>query len=263
MNKRGSKSNPILTIFLTVFLDLLGVTLIIPILAPLLLEPEGILPQAMEYGERTRLLGYLIATFSVFQFIGAPIVGALSDKYGRRRVLFTTLFVTLTGYLLFASGIVMQEIVLLFVGRSLSGIAAGNLSVIYSAIADISTPEAKAKNFGLVGMAFGLGFIIGPVVGGILSDPGIVSWFSFATPFYAAALLVVANLIVVYVEFPETLTKFNQQSRVTLATAFRNVKRAFANPQLRTLFSSIFFFTFGFTFFTQFFQVFLIEKFPI
>ncbi len=261
MNSRTRRKTPIFTIFLTVFIDLLGVGIIIPILAPLLLEEGGLLSENVGFAQRTQLLGFVIATFSVFQFLFAPLLGSMSDKFGRKRVLFTTLFVTLSSYLLFAYGIFIGNIYVLFISRALQGIAASNISIIYSALADISSKQDKAKNFGLVGMAFGLGFIIGPVLGGVLSDDSIVSWFSFSTPFLLAAGLAVVNILLVRFEFPETLTELNENAKITPFAGMKNLGRAFGNKVLRVVFLVAFLFTFGFTFFTQFFQVYLIEKF--
>ncbi|MEM9986390.1 MAG: MFS transporter, partial [Bacteroidota bacterium] len=150
---------------------------------------------------------------------------------------------------------------MLFLGRVVQGFSAGNLSVIYSAIADISEEGEKAKNFGLVGAAFGIGFVIGPLVGGILSDPSYVSWFSFATPFFFAAALVALNLILVWRIFPETNLNPNLEAELTPWKGFQNLARAFSDPSLRAIFIVVFLFNFGFTFFTQMIQLFLIKRF--
>jgi len=142
----------------------------------------------------------------------------------------------------------------------LAGFTGGNISIAFSAIADISDANEKAKNFGLIGMAFGFGFIIGPFIGGKLSDPSIISWFNFATPFWFAALLSLMNILLVIKLFKET-SKTSVHTKLSLLTGFRNIGKAFSMPNLRTIFVVIFLITFGFNFFTQFFQVYLIEKF--
>lgn len=258
---KSTASNPMATIFLTVFMDLLGLTLIIPILAPLLIDSNELL--GSEYSEQSRnlLYGAVIGIFSVCQFFGAPLLGSASDRIGRKKVLYFTLAGTLASYLVVAFAIWSGNLVLLLIGRAIQGLSAGNISVIYSSIADISKPEDKAKNFGLVGVAFGLGFIIGPVMGGILSDPDIVPWFSFVTPFLVSAVLVVINIFMVHFLFQETNKNRNPHAPVALFAGVKNLQRAVTDPDLRSVFLVVFFLTFGFTFFTQFIQVYLIRDF--
>ena len=166
----------------------------------------------------------------------------------------------LFGYLLFGIGIVTNNLWLLFISRAIDGFTGGNISVAMSSIADMSDKKTKAKNFGLIGMAFGLGFILGPYVGGKLADSSVVSWFNFATPFWFAAFLSVINIVSVIVFLPETLKKKVHKS-VSFFTGFQNLRKAFGMVNVRMMFFVMFLFTFGFTFFTQFFQVYLIEKF--
>ena len=165
------------TIFFTVFLDLLGLGIIIPILPALLLDPiNGILKVTYSFSTRTLIYGFLIAAYPIAQFFGAPILGALADQKGRKKLLLLSLVGTVGGYAIFILGILTSNLYLLFLGRIVDGFTGGNISIAQSAIADVSTPETKSRNFGLIGMAFGLGFIIGPYIGGKLSDSAIVSW---------------------------------------------------------------------------------------
>src|SRR3989344_744460 len=253
------KNFSILPIFLVVFIDLLGIGVVIPILGPLFLGNE-LLSESYTFSARTILLGFLIASYSIAQFFGSPILGALSDKYGRKKVLFLSLPGTFLGYLLFGVALLQQNLLLLFVSRIIGGFSGGNLSIVMSSIADLSDEKSKAKNFGLIGMAFGLGFIFGPFIGGKLSDPAIVSWFSLATPIWFAAILTALNILLLIFNFRETSTT-RIHSPVSIFTGFRNIKKAFSFPNLRVIFIVVFLLTFGFNFFTQFFQVFLIEKF--
>ncbi len=251
------------TIFLTVFIDLLGVGIIIPVLAPLFLNPmSGILPVDYQSAILTRqlLLGLLISVYPMAQFFGAPILGAMSDRFGRKKILILSLVGTCIGYLFFGAGIAAASLITLFISRAIDGFTGGNISIALSAIADISDPKEKAKNFGLIGMAFGLGFILGPYIGGKLADPSVVGWFTHSTPFWFAAALTFLNIILVTFRFPETL-KNRVQTRISALTGFRNIAKAFRMPNLRTMFLVVFFLTIGFNFFTQFFQVYLIEKF--
>lgn len=256
-----SKPRSLFPIFFTVFLDMLGVGIIIPVLAPILLDPaSGVLPPAHSLATRTVVLGLLGAAYPLAQFFGAPILGAVSDRVGRKRVLLVSLAGTMLGYVLFAFGVVSASLPLLFLSRLIDGFTGGNISTAMSAIADLSDDQSKAKNFGLIGMAFGLGFILGPYLGGKMSDPTVVSWFSFATPFWFAALLALINIALVHWWFTETLHT-PSLVRVSLLSGVRNLKRAMQMPSLRGMFAVMFLLSFGFTFFTQFFQVFLIEKF--
>lgn len=256
----SAKSISLFTIFFTVFLDLLGVGIAIPITAPLLLNPaSGMLGIGYSIAERTIILGFLIASFPMASFFGGPLLGALSDRFGRKRLLLLSLIGTFIGYLIFALGIYTHNIILLFLSRLIDGFTGGNISIIQSTIADVSDEKSKAKNFGLIGMAFGLGFILGPYIGGKLADSDLVWWFSYDTPFLFAALLSVINIGLVVINFKETLAS-KTNSVISMFTGFSNITQAFSG-HLKWLFISIFFIALGFNFYTQFFQVFLIKKF--
>lgn len=248
-------------VFFTTFLDLLGVGIIIPIIAPLFLDAQHhLLPDHYTFSDRNIMMGLLISSFSFMQFFGSSFLGALSDRFGRKKVLFTSIAGSALGYAILAMGIELGLPALLFAGRMLNGFCAGNLAVIYSAIADISTPEQKSRNFGMVGAAFGIGFVIGPFMGGQLADSTLVSWFTYATPFWTAAMLSLFNLLLVALGFTETIgQKVNRSLNFTKGLS--NLKTAFTHPQLRIVFLISFLFIFGFTFFTQFIQVYLIEAF--
>jgi len=250
-----------LSIFFVIFLDMLGVGIVVPVLASLFLDPlKGILPSTFALSLKTLLYGLLIAAYPFMQFFGAPILGAMSDRYGRKKVLLVSIAGTLIGDLIFALGIMLNSIVLLFIGRIIDGLTGGNISVALSAIADVSDEKSKARNFGMVGMAFGFGLIIGPYIGGLLANPAIVHWFTSATPFWFAAILTVVNIVLLVCTFPETLLT-RIESKISLLTGFRNISKAFKLSNMRVMFLVIFLLAFGFNFFTQFVQVYLIEKF--
>ncbi len=252
--------NSILPIFLVVFIDLLGVGILIPVMAPLFMDPShGFLGNATQ-STRAVMLGFLLGSYALAQFFGAPILGGLSDRLGRRKVLMLSIFGSLVGYILFGIGILTRNIPLIFASRLLDGFTGGNIAVAMSAISDISDEKSKAKNFGLVGMAFGFGFIIGPFIGGKLADSSISSWFNSATPFWFAAGLCALNLLMLYIYFKETLhTKVN--TPISALTGFKNLAKAMSMKNVRLMFLVVFLYAFGFNFFTQFFQVLLVEKF--
>jgi DHA1 family tetracycline resistance protein-like MFS transporter len=249
-------------IFTTILIDMLGVGILIPIF-PLLIIPHSIyriIPASWSSGEGFILLGWLMTCFPLAQFFCAPILGQLADRIGRKKVLTISIFGTSISYVLFAIGIMSKNIPLMFISRILDGASGGNISVAQAVIGDISTPANRAKNFGLIGMAFGLGFILGPFIGGKLSDSSLVSWFNTSTPFWFAAILSLINALLVFIRLPETLTKVNLQS-IDFARPLHNMVRAFSIPGLRNIIPATFLFNMGFTFYTTFWAVVLAEQF--
>ena len=183
---------PIIFILMTVVIDAMGIGLIMPVMPNLLLEIRaGSLANAALWG------GGMSAAFAVMQFLFSPIIGNLSDRFGRRPVLLMSLAVMAGDYLVMA---VAGTIWLLLVGRIIGGITAATQSTAAACMADISPPEKRGAGFGMVSAAFGLGFVLGPLIGGLLGDLGT------RAPFYAAALLAFSNLIFGWFILPETVT---------------------------------------------------------
>ncbi len=259
--RRPSPRTVLGTLFLTVFLDLVGFGIVIPVFAPLFLGPQSPFFESITSAtQRGILYGVLLAAFPVAQFFGAPMLGALADRHGRRPMLLLSVAGTGIGYLLAGWAVMTHSFWLLFASRIIDGFTGGNISVAQSAIADVSDAQSKTRNFGLIGMAFGLGFVLGPFLGGILSDPTIHPLFNQATPFWFAAILSVVTLVCIALLLPETLhTRI--RSEVSWMTGMRNVVKAFQLPELRVILLVGFLLMLGFTFFTQFFQVFLVQRF--
>ena len=251
----------LLTIFITVFIDMLGVGIIIPVIPALFFEESSPVfgPEVSE-ATRSIVYGFLIAAYPILQFFGAPLLGALSDKYGRKPMLSLSLIGTMIGYLLFAWAIMEGWLWLLFISRMLPGFTGGNISIILSSIADVSDEQAKTKNFGLVGMAFGIGFILGPTIGGLLADNTVVSWFSAETPFWFTAIITLLNIILVRFRFNETLSE-RRTGAFSMWQGLKNIAFSFRSPNLRGIFSVVLTLSLGFTFFTQFYAVLLIQEF--
>lgn len=256
--------HPLFVILFTVFLDMLGFGILIPVIPLLLADPASsyyLLPKTLTVADGYILLGLLTAIFPLGQFFSTSILGEFSDKFGRKKVLLLCLSVRFFAYLLFSLGIITRNIPLLFLSRLIDGAASGNISVAQAAIADVTDPKNRAKNFGLMGAAFGFGFIIGPFLGGKLSDPHILPWFSAVTPFIFAACLVAVNILSVVIFFPETLKQLNHAIKINWAKAVNNIFHAYSMEKLRILFLTNFLFWSGFSFFVTFFSIFLIRKF--
>lgn len=184
-------------IFITVLIDVIGLGIIIPVIPELIMEltGEGI-SAAAKYG------GWLLFSYAFTQFIFSPIIGGLSDQFGRRAVLLASLFAFAVDYLILGFA---PTIVWLFAARIIAGITGASFTTASAYIADISTPEKRSQNFGIIGAAFGMGFIIGPVIGGLLGHYGA------RVPFFAAAGLTFINFLYGYFVLPESLPPENRR----------------------------------------------------
>ena len=207
-------------------------------------------------------MGALVGIYSLMQFLASPILGQMSDRFGRKKVLIVSLIGTALSYILFAVGIILVNIPLLFISRILDGITGGNISVAKAVIADITEPAHRAKNFALIGAAYGLGFILGPIIGSRLSDPTFVSWFNSATPFYFAALLSVINIIMVTFMLEETLITRSHKP-LKGRQMFINIKNALRETRISRILTLELLYVSGFAFFVTFLGVHLIERFSM
>lgn len=194
------------TIFIiaTILIDAIGFGIIIPVLPRLVMEVGG-----LDLAEATRMGGWLAAIYAVMQFLCGPLAGNLGDRFGRRPVLLLSLAGLSIDYVLMGFA---PTLAWLFVGRLIAGIFGASFSPATAALADMTAPQDRAKRFGLVGAAFGIGFIIGPALGGLLGE------FSHRAPFFAAAALAAINFVFGYFYFPETLPPENRR-RFSLARA--------------------------------------------
>ncbi len=238
------KRSPLLVIFITVFIDLIGFGIVIPVL-PLYVE-------GTKFNASPRTVGLLFASYSVMQLIFSPILGRLSDRYGRRPVLLISLIGTGIGFLILGFATTLW---MLFLGRIIDGISGGNISTAQAYIADVTTPENRAKGMGLIGAAFGLGFVFGPAIGGILSRWGI------NVPFLFAAGLAFSNAILLYFLLPETVTP-DHPARTSAATG-RWTQLADALKQSRLAFILLIYFLFvvAFSIMTTTFGLFTMYRF--
>ncbi len=223
-DKTKSKSS-LLIIFFTVFIDLVGFGIIIPVLQP----------YARLYGATDFQAGLLVGTFSAIQFFVIPIWGWLSDRFGRKPIVLAGLLGTSLSYLVLA---VAPNLATLFVGRILAGLFAGNLVAAQAYIADVTPPENRAHGMGLIGVAFGLGFILGPVIGGILSH------YSFSHPSYAAAIASGLAFLFGLTELRESLPPEKRPKHAPLRHPILNVSHVTSDKLVfRVILANFFFVT--------------------
>ena len=219
------KNRPLAAIFLVVFIDLLGFSFILPLLPY----------YAATFGASPFVVGLLTASYAAAQFFGAPILGRLSDRFGRRPILLISIFGTFIGFMLLG---VANTLLVLFISRLLDGLTGGNISVAQAYISDVTDASNRAKGLGMIGAAFGLGFIFGPALGGFLSQWG------YTVPAFVAAGLSLINLALVALWLPESLTP---QKRAELAAGparppftiqamLQSLRRPVVGPLLHTRF---------------------------
>ena len=204
-------NRPIAFILVTMLIDAMGIGLILPVMPDLIRDVTGgDLSEAAIWG------GVLATSFAVMQFLFGPLLGNLSDRYGRRPIILISLAVLAVDYVVMG---LAHTIWLLLIFRVIGGIAAATQSTANAFMADISTPEEKAARFGLIGAAFGVGFVLGPVIGGLLGEYGT------RAPFFAAAALAGANLIFGFFVLPETLPRPRpfEWRRANPLSAFRHI----------------------------------------
>lgn len=256
--------NPLFIVIFTIFLDALGFAILFPIMPELLADPHSrfyLLSPETPVQTGYLILGFILALFPLMQFFSTSILGQLSDSVGRRKILLYTLMGTGLSYILFAFGILTKSIPLLFFSRALAGITSGNISAASASIADLTEPKDRAKNFGLIGAAFGIGFIIGPFIGGKLSDPTLVSWFNPSVPFWFSAAISFINAFFVFKFFKETNKFTKPHVSINWMRSITNILKVFKMENLRLLYLTNFLMFSGFTFFVTFMSVFLLDRF--
>ncbi len=232
------------SILLVLFLGYVGFSIVFPILPSMFLDPSlGYLPFETSLSVRNILLGFSIAMYPLGQFFGCPIFGRLSDAYGRKPVLVITLFCTALLYLVTAVAVHIKFLPLLFLGRFLTGIFEGNITIATAVMADLSEEGGdKTKNFGWLITFSSTGWIVGPLLGGWLADPTLVSWFSYATPFWASSLFLFLCLLLVIFSFNESLDKIHRKKYVHIKEIFTSFVTLLKRAPMRRLYTTNFFF---------------------
>ena len=231
-------TRPLRIIFLTIFVNLVGFGIIIPLL-PF---------YAQTFGASPLTIGLLFAAFSACQLVAAPALGDLSDKYGRRPVLIFSLAGTVVSFVMLAMA---HSIAMLFLARIVDGLSGGNISTARAYVADITAPEDRAKAYGLIGAAFGLGFIMGPALSGVLAT------YSYTAPIWAAAGITLAATLMAWLWLPETV----HRAAAGTGMPFRNLAEMLQRPGLRRMLWIDFIYWFAFAIFQTTFALLVARRF--
>ncbi|MFL6466381.1 MAG: MFS transporter [Pyrinomonadaceae bacterium] len=235
-------TRPLLIVFLTIFIDLVGFGIVIPLLTFF----------AEEFHASPIDIGLLVASYSLMQFIFSPIWGNLSDRFGRRPVLFLTIFASSIGYLMIG---LAGSLWMIYAGRILAGVMGGNLSTAQAYIADVTSRENRARGMGLFGMAFGLGFILGPALAGILSK------FGMRVPFLFAAALSLLNAVLLYFILPESRHPRPGDPTTERKSRFSELANVFKNRRFTLVTIEYFLLVTAFSFMTTAFAYYTMVKF--
>ena len=241
------KKSQLSTVFVIVFIDMLGFGLILPLLPY----------YADTFGASASVIGFLVASFAAAQFIGSPLLGRLSDRYGRKPILLLSILGTSLGFLLLGFA---DSLLILFAGRILDGLTGGNISVVQAYISDVTDEKNRAKGLGLIGAAFGLGFIVGPATGGFLSQWG------YSVPAFAAAGLAFLNFVGVGIWLPESLTieqRAALQQRPKKFSGIAGFRQMVNRPLVGTLLYTRFAFSFAFVLFQSVFSLYALYRFDV
>ncbi len=231
------RPSPLLAIFLIVAVDVLGLTIMIPLL-PFYAEKLGATPFQV---------GWLIGAYAACQLISGPLLGRMSDRTGRKPLLLVSQFGTFIGFLITAFA---PNLLVLFLARMIDGATAGNLSLAQAYISDITKPENRAKSFGVIGIAFGIGFLIGPAASGILAK------WDYRYPIFVAAGLSALSILSTAILLPEAKPARNNDGRRLALVAWGEYARYFRDPRLATRLYQFLCFIFAFAMFTSGFPLF-------
>lgn len=231
-------SRPLVVIFLTIFVNLVGFGIIVPLL-PFYADTFGASPF---------VIGLLFAVYSVCQLIAAPLLGDWSDRYGRRPILIFSLAGTVVSFVMLA---LAHSITMLFLARIVDGLSGGNISTARAYVADSTAPQDRARAYGMIGAAFGLGFIIGPALSGVLVS------VSYTAPIWAAAAITMVALLMAWFWLPETV----HRAAAGTGMPFRNVALMMRRPGLRRMLLIDFTYWFAFAIFQTTFSLFVARRF--
>jgi MFS family permease len=228
---------PLLPIYTVIFVGFVGYSLMITVFTPMLMYAHnGMLAPSSPMARRTIVLGMLLTLYPFGQFFGSPVLGALSDRFGRKPTLLVSLSITTACYALIATALMLQSLALLMAASLIAGLAEANIVIAQSAIADVSSEASRNRLFGYIYLSASLAYVVGPLAGGKLADPSLVPWFSYATPFWCVFGLLVVTVAWTAMVFRETHPA-SPAGRISYGAAFKNLGSVFTDPRLRLLYA--------------------------
>lgn len=251
--------SPMIPMLLVVLIDHMGFGILFPILVPVFMNDQGILGGEVASLTKSFWYNITLAIFPITLYFGAIFLGRLSDQFGRRKILMICLTGASLSYCLAGIAVDCKWLFLLIASRALAGLTSGSMPIAQAAVIDISSQENRARNLGLVITMGSLGFLMGPLVGGVFANNQILSWFSYATPFYVASLLALINLVFLFCFFKETFVP-KQKRSLKWTHCFELIAAPLVVKRLRFLSGIFFLVQVGWSFYFQFIGVFLLKK---
>ncbi|MCH9625490.1 MAG: Multidrug resistance protein MdtG [Chlamydiales bacterium] len=249
-------------IYLIIFFGNIGYSLFITIFTPLFLLHDNLLIESTVPVDRVLILGVTLFFYPFGQFLSSPILGALSDRYGRRPILLFSSYAAIVMYALIGVGIEMNSYWLVVGSLLLAGLCEGNTTIAQSAVADLTPPKDRSRLFGYIYLSVSCSFLLGPILGGKLSNPQLVSWFSYSTPFFFIALSLVVVTLWLTFSFTETHSHAKRE-HIHWIEAFSNIKNFFLFKKVRPLFTINLLIYLGIFGFTQGFPIYLVGTYAL
>ncbi len=250
-------------LLLVLFIDGMGLGLVVPILNGLIFDKNSTFLNAASFTPLMHnvIYGSVICVFMLCWFFGAAILGDLSDQIGRKKSLIICLVGAMLSYILSGIAVNFHSLALIILGRVVAGFTSGSQPIAQAAIIDISSDEHKTRNLGYILLALSMGLILGPLIGGILSDRALCSWFNFSTPFYFAALISLANILLLRKLYSETIVTKPTTFAINPYQAINIFVSAFKHDKVRNLSVIYFVYIFGWSSFYSFISLYLLQIF--
>lgn len=256
-----TKFSSLLPAYLVIFIGFVGYSLMITVFTPMFMYGHnGILPD-VTLNTRIIVLGIVLCLYPLGQFFGSPVLGALSDHYGRKPILMISLGVTTVCYFFIAFSLSIQSLTLLIISSLLAGLAEANIVIAQSAIADVTTPVDRTRFFGYIYLSASSAYIIGPLIGGKLADPQIVHWFDYSTPFWVVFVLLIFTSMWTYTFFRETKSLSSTSEPIHYFDAFTNLFSIFTDKRIRVLYWLNFLLYFAIFGFFRCYPMYLVDEF--